>query len=449
MAEVKDQREVKLIADVDDKIPVSQSIFLGIQHVLAMDIYIVPIILAGALAMGIGEKSFLIQMTFMAAGIATIIQATIGLKLPVMQGPSYIPIGALAAIGGKLGLATMVGSMIPGAILIAVLGYFKLLGKIMKKIIPPIVAGTVILVIGIALMPVAITNLYHGDKPIDNIIVAGVSAVLLVIFLIIGARANGKFKFFKLCSVIIALVGGTIVAAMYEMVNFAPVADAAWFALPKLMPFGMPEFDLNSVLVMIFIYFVILIESTGTWFAIGSVTGKEIDEKKIDGGSAGEGLGCAIGSVLGSMPVTGYSTNAGIIAITGVASRRAIIAGGGILIALGLMPKFTTLIGCIPEVVIMGVFAIVTVIIAMNGFRVLKSVSLNERNMLVIGIPVLLTIACVVTPKEVVGMMPVLLQYLINAGMALGAVAAVVLNIVLPKENDEVIVDNASNTHGA
>ncbi|MEF9953589.1 MAG: solute carrier family 23 protein, partial [Clostridium sp.] len=212
MAEVKDQREVKLIADVDDKIPVSQSIFLGIQHVLAMDIYIVPIILAGALAMGIGEKSFLIQMTFMAAGIATIIQATIGLKLPVMQGPSYIPIGALAAIGGKLGLATMVGSMIPGAILIAVLGYFKLLGKIMKKIIPPIVAGTVILVIGIALMPVAITNLYHGDKPIDNIIVAGVSAVLLVIFLIIGARANGKFKFFKLCSVIIALVGGTIVA---------------------------------------------------------------------------------------------------------------------------------------------------------------------------------------------------------------------------------------------
>lgn len=431
----KVKQEIKLIAGVDDKIPVGKSIFLGVQHVLAMDLYIVPIILAGALAMGTQDKSFLIQMTFMAAGIATIIQVTIGLKLPVMQGPSYIPIGALAAIGGSLGLASMIGSMIPGAIIIAVLGYFKLLGKIMKKIIPPIVAGTVILVIGIALMPVAVNNLFIGGNSIHNIIIASSSAILLIIFLMIGAKASGKFKFFKLCSVILALVGGTIVASFYGIVDFSPIATAPWIALPKLMPFGMPEFHFDSVLTMIFIYFVVLIESTGTWFAIGSVTGKEITEERINGGSAGEGLGCAIGSVLGSMPVTGYSTNAGIIAITGVASRRAILAGGGLLVVLGLMPKFTTLIGCIPEVVIMGVFSVVTVIIAMNGLRVLKDTSLTERNMLVIGIPILITIACVVMPKEVVAIFPTLIQYLVSAGMALGAILAVILNLILPKED--------------
>lgn len=431
-------KEIKLIADVDDKIPVGKSLFLGIQHVLAMDLYIVPIILASALAMGTVEKSFLIQMTFLAAGIATIIQVTIGLKLPVMQGPSYIPIGALASIGGTLGLGAMVGSMIPGAILIAVLGYFKLLGKFMKKIIPPIVAGTVILVIGIALMPVAVSNIFISGNGIDNIIISASSALLLIIFLIIGSRAKGNFKFLKLCSVILALIGGTVVASFYGLVNFSAISDAPWVALPKLLPFGTLSFDLTSSLTMIFIYFIILIESTGTWFAIGSVTGKEITEEKINGGSAGEGLGCAIGSVLGSMPVTGYSTNAGIIAITGVASRRAIIAGGGILVAFGLMPKFTTLIGCIPEVVIMGVFSVVTVIIAMNGLRVLKGVNLTERNMLVIGIPVLLTIACTVIPGEVVASFPVLIQYLVSAGMALGAVSAVILNLLLPKDKEDI-----------
>lgn len=433
----KNKADIKLVAGLDEKIPASKAIFLGIQHVLAMDLYIVPIILAGALAMGTTDKSFLIQMTFMAAGIATIIQVTIGLKLPVMQGPSYIPIGALATIGGTLGLGTMVGSMIPGAIIIAVLGYFKLIGKIIKKLVPPIVAGTVILTIGMALMPVAVKNLFISGNPLYNITIAGVSAILLVLFLIIGARANKKFKFLKLCSVILALAGGTIFASFYGIVDFSPVKDAAWIALPKILPYGAVEFDLTSILTMLFIFFLILIESTGTWFAVGSVVGEEITEEKINGGSKGEGLGCTIGALFGSMPVTGYSTNAGIIAITGVASRRAILAGGGVLVILGLIPKFTTLIGCIPEVVIMGVFSVVTVIIAMNGFRVLQGIKLTERNMIVIGIPILLTIACMVLPGDVIKMFPVFLQYLISAGMALGAVMAVILNLVIPKDEEE------------
>src|SRR5699024_4521171 len=123
-----------------------------------------------------------------------------------------------------------------------------------------------------------------------------------------------------------------------------PVASASWFALPKVFGYGMPTFDLTAVLTMIFIYFVILIESTGTWFAVSSVTGEKVSEQQINGGTGGEGLGCTVGSIIGGMPVTGYSTNAGIIAVTGVASKRAIIAAGGILMALGLMPKLTTLI---------------------------------------------------------------------------------------------------------
>lgn len=433
----KEEREVQLVADVDDKISVSQAILLGFQHVLAMDLYIVPIILAGILALSVGETSTLIQATFLAAGLATIIQVGIGIKLPVVQGPSYIPLGALGSIGATLGIPAMVGSLIPGAILITILGYSKLVGKIIQRAVPPIVAGTVILVVGLALMPVAMTNIFAAPvgEPSANLMIAGTSAVVLIILLVIGARAAKAFQLVKLTSVLIALTIGTVVAWAYGLVDFSAVGDAAWIALPNIFALGMPTFNMTAVLTMVFIYFVLLIESTGTWFAVGTVIDEDITRERIDSGTAGEGLGCTVASVLGGMPVTGYSTNAGIIAVTGVASKRAIFAAGGILCVLGLFPKLTTLISSIPEVVIMGVFTIVTVIIAMSGLRIIRNVPLTERNMLVIGVPVLLTIAGVVIPDEIVQIFPSLIQYLISAGMAIGALAAVLLNLVLPNSD--------------
>lgn len=431
------KEEIQLLANIDDKISAGKAVFFGLQHVLAMDLYIVPIILAGALSMEMADKSLLIQMTFLAAGIATIIQVKFGIKLPVVQGPSYIPIGALAFTGSTLGLAAMIGSLIPGAILLAVLGYFRLVGKLIKKLVPPIVAGTVILSIGIALMPVAMNNIFNspvGD-PKANLITAGSSALLLLIFLVLGGLKGRSSKAIKLFSVFLALGGGTFVAFLYRMVDLSPVKDAAWLSIPNFFAYGMPEFNLTAVVTMVFIYFVILIESTGTWFTVGMVTNKEVTQKSINGGTFGEGIGCTVGSIIGGMPVTGYSTNAGIIAVTGIASKRAIYAAGGILVILGLIPKLTTLISCIPEVVIMGVFAIVTVIIAMNGLRVINTVKLTERNMIVIGIPVLLVIGCTVIPAEIVSIFPLFVQYLISAGMAIGAIFAVFLNLILPNDN--------------
>jgi len=428
--------EITLVADVDDKISFSKAILLGFQHVLAMDLYIVPIILASILAFTIGETSILIQATFLSAGIATIIQVSIGIKLPVVQGPSYIPIGALASIGGSLGIPAMIGSLIPGAILITLLGYFKVVGRLIRRVVPPIVAGTVILVIGIALMPVAMTNIFQGTDGShgENLIVATSSAVVLVVLLVIGSRVGKALQIVKLTSVLVALIVGTIIAMTFDMVDFSPILDAPWIALPHLFGFGMPVFDLSAIVTMIFIYFVILIESTGTWFAVGTVIDEEITRERIDKGTAGEGLGLTTASLLGGLPVTGYSTNAGIIAVTGVASRQAILAAGGILMLLGLVPKFTTLISVIPEVVIMGVFTIVTVIIAMNGLRIIKHVKLTERNMLVIGIPILFVISGIVMPEEVMNIFPEFIQYLISAGMAIGALMAVLLNLVLKED---------------
>ncbi|MGI9862550.1 solute carrier family 23 protein [Moorella naiadis] len=427
-------KEVNLLVGIDDKLNIVQAFVLGLQHVLAMDLYIVPIILAGLLSLDTAHTALFIEMTFIAAGIATLIQAGVGMRLPVMQGPSYVPLGALAAIGKSLGLSSMIGSLMPGALIIAILGYpLRLLGRIIKAFIPPIVAGTVIIVVGIALMPIALQSIYtaSGSAGINGLI-AFISAALLVFFVILGTRLQGYGRFIRLASVILALAGGTLAASLFGSVDFSPVAKAPWIALPQLLPFGVPVFDFNAVLTLIFIYFVVLVETTGTWFAVAAVTDAELNDTRLNGGAVGEGIGCFLGSFFGGTPVTGYSTNAGIIAITGVGSRWAIIAGGIILIILGMIPKLMNVIACIPGTVINGVFGVVCVVIAMNGFRVVRQVELDERNMLVVGLPILLTLAATLMPKDLLYSLPNFINYLVSSGIAVGALSAVVLNLIIP-----------------
>lgn len=421
---------------INEKIGWGRAFLLGTQHVLAMDLYIAPIIIAGMLALG-NDTSFFIQMCFLAAGIATLIQTLGGLKLPVVQGPSYIPIGALGAIGSKLGLGAVFGALLPGALLIALLGYpLKVFAKTVKKIIPPLVGGTVIVIVGISLMPTAFGSLYEGDVK-SNIIISSVTATILVALMLLGRKNGGAGTFFRLTSVVIAITIGTIVAMMFGSVSFAKVAEAKWFSLPTAFPFGKPEFNLQAVLTMVFIYFIILIETTGTWFVVGTVTNEKLNEKRLNKGAVGEGLGCLVGGVVGSTPMTGYSSNAGIIALTKVASKRAIIAAGIILVLLGLMPKLAALITCVPLTVINAIFGIVCVAIIMNGLKVIQKVTINDRNMMVIGIPILLTIGTMGIPADVMNSVPPFVNYILSSGTAVGAIAVLILNLIIPASKED------------
>lgn len=421
---------------VNEKIGWGRAFLLGTQHVLAMDLYIAPIIIASLLALG-SDTSFFVQMCFLAAGIATLIQTVGGLKLPVVQGPSYIPVGALAAIGGKLGLGAVFGALLPGALLIALLGYpLKVFAKTVKKIIPPLVGGTVIVIVGISLMPTAFTSLYDGDVK-TNLIVSVVTAIVLVVMMLLGRKMSGSGTFFRLTSVVIAIIVGTIVASFFGSVSFAKVAEAKWFSLPTAFPFGKPEFNLQAVLTMVFIYFIILIETTGTWFVVSTVTGEKLNEKRLNKGAVGEGLGCFVGGITGGTPMTGYSSNAGIIAITKVASKRAIIAAGIILVLLGLMPKLATIITCVPLTVINAIFGIVCVAIIMNGLKVIQKVTINDRNMMVIGIPILLTIGTMGIPAEVMSSVPDFVNYILSSGTAVGAIAVLILNLIIPASKED------------
>lgn len=429
--------EMHLLVPFEAQVGIGRAFILGLQHVLAMDVYIVPIILAGILGLATAETSILIQMTFVAAGVATLIQTGLFLKMPVIQGPSYIPIGALVAVAlSSGGLAAMFGSLLPGAILLMLLGWpLKWFSKLIRRFVPPIVAGSVIMVVGFSLLPTALTvNVYGAPGDLNaNAIIACTAGVLLVFFMSIGVRVGKIGQLLRISSVILALAGGTLAAVIIGVADFSAVARADWIALPRIFYFGTPTFELIPCLTFMFVYMVVLVETFGTWSAVSAVTGQTMTDAQINRGAVGEGLGCFVGATLGCTPVTGYSTNAGIIAVTGVASRTVIIAAGIILILLGMVPKLMTIVASIPEAAIGGVFSIICVVIAMNGFRVVKSLPFSERNLLIMGVPIVVALAAFFMPKPLIEAMPTLLQYLIASSLAVGALTAVVLNIVLPK----------------
>lgn len=438
-------KKSKLTVGPNDDLSIGQSALLGIQHVLAMDVYVVPFIIASIIGLTTKESSALIQSTFIAAGIATIIQSHFCMKLPVAQGPSFIPIGAVAGIyfanshNGN-GWGAVLGASLVGAILVIVLGLTGIFNRLIKAFVPPIVGGTIIFIVGLSLMPVALNdNVFNASGDLgQNILLAVISAVTLILFAMIGSRFPRKGRIFRISSVILALVIGSLAAKFMGILDLSQVKNASLISVPKLPFVDLSfSFDLSSILTMIIIYVVLMAETTGTWFAVSNVCEEPLTDENINRGVVGEGIGCLISSLLGTTPVTGYSTNAGIISITGVASKKVFVAAGAWFVVFGLSGKLSTLISSIPSPVIGGVFVIVCGIISISGIKVIKEVEINEKEMYVIAIPMILTVALTLIPEAFIQSLPQFLQYLFGSSVATASIAAIVLNYVLPAEKTE------------
>lgn len=424
------ENDSQLIVGVNEKISCGKAAFLGMQHVLSMDLYIMPLILGAAIGLAGGELSFFLQMSFFACGIATILQAGFFMKYPIIQGPSYVPLGAMCTIGATMGVSAMIGSLIPGAIMIVLLGIFKGFSKFVRKAIPPFIGGIIILIVGISLTPTAAKGIASSDGNLSANVASGLTAAgVLIVCMIL-----------HMVSVILALVAGTVVAAAMGAADFSSVHDAAWFKLPEFFHFGLPKFEIKSCILMMFIYLIVLLDTTGTWVTISAITGEDLSDKRIDRATIGEGVGCLVGSLFGGTPMTGYSSNAGVLAITKVGSRMAIIAGGMILMVLGVCPKLMTVISCIPTPVVNGVFAVVCILLISNGIKIIQSEPLDERSSLIVGISVVAAVATIVIPTDVVNAMPQFLNYFMSSGTAVGATIAVVLQLCLPRKKKAVKV---------
>jgi NCS2 family nucleobase:cation symporter-2 len=424
------------------KLPLNQSIPLGIQHVFAMFAgnITVPLIVAGVFGVTTQEKIFLIQMALFAAGVATIIQTVgyknIGSRLPIIQGTSFafIPIMLpFKAFGlGAIFTAAFIG------------GIFQIwIGKMLKPIrhmFPPLVTGIVVLMIGISLLKVGFKYAGGGvwlmnNKPEifanwEHLLIAG---TVLIVALLCNIRGKGMVS---AASILIGIIAGFVMATLLGEVRFEKIAAAGWFAFPMPFQYGI-DFVWGAVILMLFMSVVTTIETIGDISAttMGGAN-REATDKELSGGIMADGVGTAFASIFNAMPNTSYSQNAGLVAFTGVISRHVGTVAGVILILLGLFPKLGGIIAAMPDSVIGGAAIIMFGLIAGAGIKLISKTEMSQRNILILALSLSFGIGLYAFP-EFVAHIPdfgIKLKLLLTTGLIPAGLLAFILNATLPKK---------------
>lgn len=406
---------------------------LGLQHLLAMyaGAVAVPLLIGQGLGFNSEEMTYLISIDIFMCGVATLLQLTVnkffGIGLPVVLGCAIQAVSPLILIGSTKSIGAMYGAIIVAGIFIVVIsGVFS---KI-EKFFPPVVTGTVITVIGLTLIPVAIEKIGGGVQGAEGFgDLSNVGLAFLTIALILGVQAFGK-GFFRSISVLVGLVGGTLVALLTGMVNFSAVKEATWLHLPQPFYFGLPEFDLMSILLIIIVSIVSMVESTGVYFALGDITGQKVGKEELKKGYRAEGLAVILGGIFNTFPYTGFSQNVGLVQLSGIRSRRPIYFSAFFLIALGLLPKVGAVAQIIPEPVLGGGMLVMFGMVAVQGMKMLSKADLaNEKNLLIIAISIGFGLGFNIVPT-VFSQFPAALQMFTGNGIVMSSFTAIILNII-------------------
>ncbi len=467
---------------VDEKLPAGRLAALGLQHVLVMyaGAIAVPLIVGRALKLSPEQVAMLISADLFCCGLVTLIQSLgvtrwFGIRLPVMMGVTFAAVGPMVAFANAMpgvdGARAIFGAIIGAGLLSMVLA--PAVSKLLR-FFPPVVTGTIIAIIGISLMRVGVGWATGGPAPmaqsvdvpklvamvdaakaaaavpaapgasapvlklagpipmvnnpaygaLDNLAIA---AAVLVFILLLVKYGKG---FIANISVLLGIIAGCVVAAGLGKMGFDKVAKAGWFDVVTPFAFGMPTFDPVMILTMTLVMIVVMIESTGMFLALGDMTGKKVEQPALAAGLRTDGLGTLIGGIFNTFPYTSFSQNVGLVGVTGVKSRWVCVAGGVIMIVLGLLPKMAALVESIPTFVLGGAGLVMFGMVTATGIRILSTVDFkgNRHNLYIVALSVGFGLVPLVAPRWS-QQMSHSLHPLLESGILLTAVAAVVLNI--------------------
>jgi uric acid transporter len=470
---------------VDERLPAPRLAALGLQHVLVMyaGAIAVPLIVGRALKLTPEQVALLISADLFCCGLVTLIQSLgvtrwFGIRLPVMMGVTFAAVGPMVAFANAMpgvdGARAIFGAII-GAGVISIL-----IAPVVSRLLrffPPVVTGTIIAIIGISLMRVGVGWAMGGPAPLaqsvdvpklvamvdgakaaaaaasasappgavappmrlsgpvpmvdnpgygalDNMAVA---AAVLVFILLLVKYAKG---FIANISVLLGIVGGCVVAAAMGKMHFDKVAKAGWFEFVTPFAFGMPTFDIVMILTMTLVMIVVMIESTGMFLALSDITGRRIGQAELAAGLRTDGVGTLIGGIFNTFPYTSFSQNVGLVGVTGVKSRWVCVAGGAIMIVLGMLPKMAAFVESIPTFVLGGAGLVMFGMVAATGIRILSTVDFknNRHNLYIVALSIGFGLIPLVAPRWTQQMAHGL-HPLLESGILLTAVAAVVLNL--------------------
>jgi NCS2 family nucleobase:cation symporter-2 len=433
---------------VDEVFPAPRLATLGLQHVLVMyaGAVAVPLIIGRALKLAPEDIAFLISADLFTCGIASIIQSVgfpgVGIRLPVMMGVTFAAVGPMLAMAASpdIGVLGIYGAVIGGGLFAVFVALFV---SRLLPLFPPVVTGTIILVIGISLMRVAINWAAGGQPTITRMVDGsmatfpnpdyaqvqglGLSLFVLVVILALIRWGNG---FVANVAVLLGIVAGAIAAALLGLMHYEKIASAKWFALILPFHFGLPQFHVVPILTMCVVMVVVMIESLGMFLALSDMTGKVIEKRDLTRGLRADGVGTLLGGIFNTFPYSSFSQNVGLVGITGVKSRWVTATGGAIMIVLGVLPKSAAIVEAIPQTVLGGAGIVMFGMVAATGARILTNVDFktNSYNLYVVAISVGFGMISLVSPTFFKHM-PEALHPLLESGILMAAVVSVVLNV--------------------
>ncbi|MFD4728338.1 nucleobase:cation symporter-2 family protein [Streptomyces seoulensis] len=418
---------------VDEIPPVRQLAAFGLQHVLAMyaGAVAVPLIVGGAMRLSPADLAYLITADLLVCGVATLIQCVgvwrFGVRLPIMQGCTFAAVSPMVLIGTTGGgLPAIYGSVIVAGLAIMLLA--PVFGRLLR-FFPPLVTGTVILIIGVSLLPVAGNWAAGGVGAKDfgaprNLALAGF--VLLVVL----AVQRFAPPFLARVAVLTGIVVGLAVAVPFGFTDFGGVADADWVGISTPFHFGAPEFRVSAIVSMLVVALVTLTETTGDLIAVGELTGREVEPRSLADGLRADGLSTVLGGVFNTFPYTAYAQNVGLVGMTRVRSRWVVAAAGALLVLLGLLPKLGAVVAAVPAPVLGGAGLVMFGTVAASGLRTLARVDFRDNhNLTVVAVSVAVGMLPVGVPT-VYAKFPDWFQTVMNSGISAGCLTAIVLNLL-------------------
>lgn len=428
------------IYELEGRVPLREAVPLGIQHVLAMFLGNVSplIIVCGLLNIPIETKSILIQNSMFVAGIATMIQLypmfKVGSGLPVVMGTSSGFIGTEKAIGAAYGYSAIMGASLVGAFLEIILGFFI---KPLRKLFPPVVTSLVVISIGLSLLPVGVKYFAGGAGTADfgspKHLLVGTIVILVIIVL-----QNFAKGFIKSSAILIGIIIGYAVAVCMGMVDFTSVKDASWISLPQPFIMGF-EFRLDAIISMAIMYIATTVETIGdvSAIAVGGL-GREATDKELSGGVIADGVSSLVAALFGLAPNTSFSQNVGLVAVTKVVNKFVIMTGAVFLILAGFFPKLSALLSVMPQSVLGGAAVIMFAMIFVSGLKSLLAEGIEGRNGLIVALAIGIGVGVGNVPEALDQLPSFIGQIFAQNGIIMTFVIASVLNLVLPKDNEDI-----------
>ena len=432
------EQNLNNLYSLDGRLPIAKAVPFGLQHVLAMFVSnITPLmILANVIGLEQGISSVLIQNCMIIAGIGTLVQLypiwRIGSRLPIVMGISFTFLSVSIGIASTQGMGTLIGAVIIGGLIEGTLGLFV---KYWVKLIPHVVAATVVTAIGFSLLPIGANSFAGGQGAADfgstnNWIVGSVT---LLVCLICQIRAKG---FVRSLSVLFGLIVGYILALCMGMVDLTGITDQPIVSLPKFMPFT-PEFNIGAILSVAAIYLVSATETIGDTSALCNGALKRNPHKVELGASVScDGFISSIAGLFGCTPITSFSQNVGLASMSGVVNRFTIATGAVIMILGGIFPGIGYLLTTIPQAVLGGCTIMMFGSILFAGFGMMARCGFSQRNMVIVSLSLSIGLGF----TQATGMFntfPEIIKTIFAENcVAIVFLLAVLLNLILPKEEE-------------